>query len=85
MVPRPDLASSTYCLAEKSRQYLVYCADQAEVSVDLGQLSSESLECIWIDPHRGEYRVDAPISVAGLQRFVAPVPVDAVLLLKPRG
>ena len=35
MTPRPDLASSKYCLANPGREYLVYTSSGAEVTLDL--------------------------------------------------
>jgi hypothetical protein len=53
MVPEPELASSTYCLANKGKEYLVYLPDGREVEIDLdgGPFSVE-----WFDPATGEFK-----------------------------
>ena len=56
MIPESSLASSTYCLANKGKEYLVYLPEgQEEVVVDLidfpGFYVTE-----WFDPNNGEFK-----------------------------
>ncbi|MFQ6131678.1 MAG: DUF6298 domain-containing protein, partial [Armatimonadota bacterium] len=52
MVPRNDLASSSYCLANPGREYLVYLPTGGEVTVDLSDAAG-TLSVEWSDPRRG--------------------------------
>jgi hypothetical protein len=56
MVPRDDLASTTYCLASaipQGAQYLVYLPDGGDVEVDLSASPTE-LNVEWFDPETDE-------------------------------
>ena len=54
MIPLPALASSSYCLANRGTEYLVYLPDTTEVTVNLsdakGRFSTE-----WFNPDNGEF------------------------------
>jgi hypothetical protein len=55
MEPRPELASSKYCLARVEDgvgEYLVYLPDGGQASIDLSAASG-SLAVEWFDPERG--------------------------------
>ena len=54
MLPMPDLASSTYCLANRGREYLIYLPDDNEVVVDLDDVTG-SLRVEWFNPNTGEF------------------------------
>jgi hypothetical protein len=81
MLPREDLASSRYCLAEPGRTYLVYLSSGHEVTVDL---SSEGtmFSVEWFDPNTDTRRDAASAKGGGRQIFRSPFPADAVLLLR---
>ncbi|MBN2410726.1 hypothetical protein JXQ31_03470 [candidate division KSB1 bacterium] len=82
MIPQPDLASSTYCLANKGVEYLVYLPDGQEITVDLldapGPFQAE-----WFDPNSGEFGETG--TVTGGEKLILTSPfgeADAVLYLK---
>ena len=80
-VPRSDLASSRYCLAQCGQEYLVYMPEGQDVTVDLGGKGTFAVE--WLDPADGAlYRGDAHEAAAGEGApFVAPFAGSAVLYL----
>ncbi|MBN2287676.1 MAG: hypothetical protein JXI43_14610 [Tissierellales bacterium] len=55
MVPEPDLASSTYCLAHKGKEYLVYLPEGQNVELDLNEFSGV-YQVEWFDPNNGEFK-----------------------------
>jgi hypothetical protein len=81
MVPRNDLATSRYCLANPGREYLVYIPHGGAVEVDLsaarGIMSVE-----WFSPQTGGTSPGAPIPGGTRRAFRAPFNGDAVLYLK---
>jgi hypothetical protein len=80
MVPRNDLASSTYCLANPGQEYLVYLPDGGEVTVDLSAAAGP-LRAEWCHPTTGE--TVEPFAVEGgvKRTFQPPFAGDAVLYL----
>ena len=59
--PRPDLASSTYCLANPGTAYLVYLPGGAATTVDLRDFSHE-MQVEWFDPASGTTQKSAPVA-----------------------
>jgi len=81
MVPRGDLASSTYCLANPAAdgaQYLVYLPDGGAVTVDLSASPGE-LSVTWFDPSTGGTVYKGMTTDGAEQSFTAPFGGDAVL------
>jgi hypothetical protein len=80
MVPRNDLASTTYCLADPDREYLVYQpASGASFNVNLsaGDYSFE-----WFNPGIGAITKTGSFSAnGGKQSFTPPFGGDAVLYI----
>ena len=78
-VPRSDLASSGFCIADEGRSYLVYLPDGGDVTVMLSG-SDETLTAEWFCPVSDEvhplFKVDASET-----HFKAPFDGDAVLFL----
>jgi len=79
--PRPELASTGYCLANAGVEYMVYQPKPDETfSVEL---KGGTYRYEWFSPATGAMadtgRVEAP---TGLQQFKAPFEGDAVLYLK---
>ncbi len=78
-VPRGDLSSTNYCLAEPGNAYLAYLPGGDEVTLDLtdapGRFSAE-----WYDPSSGESRPTAPVSGGGKRNFKAPFAGAALFL-----
>ncbi|HET9986336.1 MAG TPA: DUF6298 domain-containing protein [Longimicrobiales bacterium] len=85
MTPRPELASTRYCLAYASAtaaEYLVYVPDATKpVDVNLsgfrGPLATE-----WFDPRTGTSLRGDPVRGGAARRFVPPFHGDAVLYLR---
>jgi len=82
MIPAPDLASSSYCLANTGKEYLIYLPEDQEVVVDLndfpGTYSTE-----WFDPNSGIFRTAEPVEGGGKLMLTSPFGAgDAVLYLK---
>jgi len=84
MTPRPDLASSRYCLADPGKEYLVYLPEGGEATVDLAA-SSGPLAVEWIDPRTGATARGDDVPGGGTtRRFKSPPGGDAVLYLRRR-
>lgn len=81
MTPRPDLASTAYCLASPGVEYLIYQPKTGEgFSV---QLEAGKYRCEWFDPTKGATSAGGQVeSAGGAQQFKAPFEGDAVLYLK---
>src|SRR4030042_20515 len=82
-VPRPDLATSRYCLAAPGQQYLVYLPDGGPVTVDLGA-ASVPLHAAWFDPDTGATVPPSPAAGGGPREFNPPTNAPAVLFLDAR-
>ncbi len=79
MVPRGDLVSSGYCLANPGEEYLVYLASGSG-TVDLSAASRDfSVE--WFDPRTGKAMPAAAVAGGAKRTFTAPFTGDAVLYL----
>jgi hypothetical protein len=83
MVPRPELASTGYCLAHPGAEYLIYqprAGAAFSVELEAGTYRRE-----WFDPARGvAASVGLIEATRGAQRFEAPFGGGAVLYLKAR-
>lgn len=80
MTPQGALASSTYCLANPGKEYLVYVPDGGEVTVDLSA-AKEELRVEWMQPVTGTITAAADTMGGAKQAFEAPFKGDAVLYL----
>jgi hypothetical protein len=81
MTPRPELASTGYCLAQPGVEYLVYAPDAPKVfSVDL---KAGKYQYEWFDPVKGARAATGHVeSRGGAQQFNVPFEGEAVLYLK---
>jgi len=81
MMPAAGLASTTYCLANAGKEYLVYQPDAGKAfSLDL---KAGKYRCEWFDTRQGVNAAGGPIeSSGGAQQFKAPFEAEAVLYLK---
>jgi hypothetical protein len=81
MAPRPDFASTGYCLADLGREYLVYAPPGAEAFTV--QLETGAFDYEWYDTTTrtvaGTGRIEA---AAGAREFNPPVAGGAVLWLR---
>ncbi|MBN1417816.1 MAG: hypothetical protein JXP34_03520 [Planctomycetes bacterium] len=84
MVPRNDLASTKYCLADPGREYLVYLPEGGEATVDLSAAKG-AMALEWFDPAR-DATTAGEIEGGARRTLEAPFAGDAVIYLraKPR-
>jgi len=79
-IPRADLASSGYCLADYGREYLVYVPGGTEVMVNLGDTAGKFfLE--WMNPHTGKQVSNSFVAVKSEMGFANPFDEAAVLYI----
>src|SRR5882757_1752631 len=78
--PRPDLASSGYCLAEPGTAYIVYVPEDSRVVVDLGG-APHPLAVEWYHPPTGKSQAAPTVDGSGSRTFVSPFGLDSVLFL----
>jgi hypothetical protein len=81
MVPRADLASTTYCLARPGVEYVVLLPEGGEVEVDLSG-ATEAFRAEWIHPTTGRSTPSEPVSGGGRRTLKAPVPGPSILYLR---
>ena len=83
-VPRSELCTSTYCLADAGREYLCFYPCGGHEGIDLwdapGRFSVE-----WFDPATGERRQGEELSGAKRYALGAPFPGMAILYLRRMG
>ncbi|MHB9007226.1 MAG: DUF6298 domain-containing protein [Limisphaerales bacterium] len=81
LTPAPGLASTTYCLANPGKEYLVY---QPEVGKAFSlELKAGTYRAEWFDTKQGVTVASGPIAASGgAQQFEAPFEAEAVLYLK---
>lgn len=81
MLPRPDLASSGYCLADEGREYLIYTPREGRVAVDLSRAAGE-FATEWFDPVSGASSAGGTIPGGAERLFAAPFENGAVLYIR---
>lgn len=82
MLPLPELASSSYCLADRGLEYLVYMPDAGSVTVDLTDVRGKLL-IEWFNPVAGVYSGTGNIKGGKKVNFISPYgSSDAVLYLR---
>ena len=81
-IPRADLASSGYCLANYGYEYLVYIPEAGgkEVTVNFGK-EAGTFFVEWMNPHTGEYIHSGSITAVNEEKFINPYDHAAVLYL----
>jgi len=79
-VPRNELSSTEYCLANPGVEYLIYLPDGENVNVDLSDASGR-LAVEWLNPNTGERMSGGTTTGGGSREFTAPFSGDAVLYL----
>jgi hypothetical protein len=78
--PRPDLASSGYCLAEPGTAYIVYVPEDSRVVVNLTG-APRALAVEWFHPPTGKSQTAPTVDGGGSRTFVSPFGLDSVLFL----
>lgn len=81
MVPRSDLSSTTYCLADDSTEYLIYFPEGGNAKINL-QNAGGNFRATWYIPLLNK-TVEAPKRIEGksIVTMEAPTALDAVLHL----
>ena len=79
-VPRNELSSTEYCLANPGVEYLIYLPDGGNVTVDLSDTPGK-LAVEWLNPNTGERMSGGTTTGGGSRKFTAPFNGDAVLYL----
>jgi sialidase-1 len=81
MVPHAELASTTYCLADPGKEYLVYLPEGGQLTVDLSAARGD-LAMEWFNPETGKTVAGSQKVPGGARRELkAPFEGDAVLYL----
>jgi hypothetical protein len=84
MAPHNELSSTSYCLANPEREFLVYLPEGDQVSVDLSRAQGQfSLE--WMRPVEGTISLGGSATGGKQQSFPVPFPGPAVLYIKKEG
>ena len=79
MIPEPGLASSTYCLANRGKEYLVYLPESREVVIDLEDAIGP-FHVEWFNPDHGEIIESETINGGGKLSLTSPFETPDVLL-----
>jgi hypothetical protein len=82
MIPRTDIASSGYCLANDGKEYLIYIPERKEVTLNFQDIDG-IFHVEWLNPENGETRNSGQVS--GGKQIVISSPFEiqhAVLHLK---
>jgi hypothetical protein len=83
MVPRGDLASTGFCLANPGQEYLVYLPKGGEVTIDLSGATGE-LAVEWVRPVEGTTQPGGTIAGGGKRTLKAPFRGDAVVYVRKK-
>jgi hypothetical protein len=80
-IPKGDLVSTGYCLANPDVEYLVYLPDGGEATVDLSGASG-NMDVEWFNPSKGVVASKETITGGTKQFMKCPFDGDAVLCIK---
>jgi len=80
MMPSKDIASTTYCLANPGREYLVYLPTGGTVTMDLS-MAKHALSVEWFEPSSETAIASGTIEGGGQRTLTSPFSGDAVLYL----
>jgi hypothetical protein len=81
VVPRPELATTRYCLADPGSEYLVYQPGSGAFTVDL-RGTSRLFRAEWFDPDAGRTVRSSTVRGGTVTTFTPPFSHDAVLYLR---
>lgn len=79
-MPRGDLVSTGYCLADPGAEYLAYLPEGGDVTVDLSAASGR-VQVEWLNPSTGETTAGAAVTGGATVTVTAPFGGDAVVYL----
>lgn len=81
MKPEEALSATSYCLADRGREYLVFQSDKGEFTLDLlgapGRFTAE-----WFNVNADRSLPASPVDGGAVRTFTTPFPGPAVLYLK---
>ena len=83
MVPRNDLATTKYCLADPGREYLVYLPETTSVTLDLSDAEGD-FAVEWFAHRAGKAVLKGNVRGGSKRMFKSPVGAPSVLYLKTR-
>ncbi len=83
MTPHEELATTSYCLADPGKAYVVYLPAGGEVTVDLSAAPG-SLAVEWMRPSDGTIQFVEAVSGGTRRLLKAPFAGDAVLYLQKK-
>jgi hypothetical protein len=81
MTPHSELASTGFCLANPTNEYLVYAPTAGELTVDVSRVPG-MVQVKWFNPVDGATRNGAAVSGGTKRSFTTPFRFDAVLHLR---
>jgi hypothetical protein len=82
MVPRSDLAETSYCLADQGKEFLVFqLGNKGEFTVNMSSASG-TFSAEWLNVNTGTTIVDKPVSGGAIRTFTTPFGGPAALYLK---
>jgi len=70
-LPRGELSSTNYCLAEPGKAYLAYLPATDEVTLDLSAAPGR-FSCEWFDPSTGDVKPGGPVEGGDRRALKAP-------------
>jgi hypothetical protein len=79
--PHGELASTTFCLANPGREYLVYLPDGGETMLDLSGVAG-TFRVEWLQPNDGARMKGEPVEGSAIRTLSAPFTGDALLHLE---
>jgi len=80
VIPRNDLSSTQYCLANTGVEYLIYLPDGGDVEINLSDASGE-FNFEWFNPSKGIVSDYGKITGGKIETLKAPFNGDAVLYI----
>jgi hypothetical protein len=81
MVPRPELASTGYCLAHEGREYVIFLPGTRKVEVNLS-VTRKPLTIRWIHPVEGTVKQGKTVQGGARRELESPFNGDAVLWMR---
>jgi hypothetical protein len=82
MRPEPLLSATRYCLADRTREYLVFQSNKGEFTVDLRDAAGATFAVEWFDVNADRSIAAKPVAGGEHRIFTTPFPGPAALYLK---
>lgn len=83
MTPAEKLSGTSYCLANRGKEYLIFQSDKGEFTVNLADAPG-TFGVEWLNINTGQSVAGEPIKGAAVRTFTTPFPGPAALYLKIR-